>query len=146
MTGDGEYRCISCLRLTPQVFKEKPPTSLKCEICSGKSKSNEKGILADHYFECPPLIILLDLLLLREKAFCHVLFNQKLGRKPIQLGVLALIADSFHSWVQSQYWSPSIFDEINSISNLYETQKLFYYFLIESTARHSLQEKELTDY
>ena len=59
---------------------------------------------ADHYFEYPPLIVIMDLLLLREKAFSHVLFNKKLGKRPVQLGVLALIADTFHSWLQQKHW------------------------------------------
>ena len=58
------YRCVTCLIGLDRVLKQKPATLLKCDDCS-----KEKIQFADEYFEYPPLIIMLDLLLLREKAF-----------------------------------------------------------------------------
>ena len=64
------YRCVTCLIGLNKVWKEKPATLLKCDDCS-----KEKIQFADEYFEYPPLIIMLDLLLLREKAFRKGDFN-----------------------------------------------------------------------
>merc|ERR1712062_80326 len=112
-----------------------PPTIVKCPICS----HGKLSIVADYYFEYPALIVLLDLLLLREKAFVHVVYNVQLGKRPFQLGVLALIADTFFTWRQHEKWEISIFDEISSIGNLYHIQSTFYYYLFKSLVHHVIQ-------
>ena len=81
-----------------------PPTVVKCPNCS----HGKLSIVADYYFEYPALIVLLDLLLLREKAFVHVVYNVQLGKRPFQLGVLALIADTFFTWRQHEKWVNTI--------------------------------------
>ena len=69
----------------------------------------------------------------------HVIFNKPLGKRPVQLGVLALIADTFHNWIQSEHWRASIFDELYSNENLFEIQQFFYLFLYRSAFYHAVQ-------
>ena len=57
-----KFRCVSCLAEKERVLKEEH--LLKCEQCS-----SERITFADAYFEYPPLIVMLDLLLLRNGGF-----------------------------------------------------------------------------
>ena len=60
-----KFRCVSCLREKDRILKDEH--LLKCEQCS-----EEEITFSDAYYEYPPLIVMLDLLLLREKGFWGV--------------------------------------------------------------------------
>ena len=77
------YRCVHCLRWMDHVFKPNPPALVPCRACS--NPKDAKVTSADGFFEFSNVLISLDLLLLRKDAFAHLVFNTRLGRRPLQV-------------------------------------------------------------
>jgi len=131
------YRCVHCLRWMDHVFKPNPPALVPCRACS--NPKDAKVTSADGFFEFSNVLISLDLLLLRKDAFAHVVFNTRLGRRPLQMGVLALIGDAFRRWTSSELWNPERLEsEKLTISTLYSIQSIFYAFLFSAFCHHLL--------
>ena len=85
MLDSVEYRCVHCLRWMDHVFKQNPPALVPCRACS--NPKDAKVTSADGFFEFSNVLISLDLLLLRKDAFAHLVFNTRLGRRPLQVKV-----------------------------------------------------------
>ncbi|GJP85879.1 hypothetical protein CLOP_g15979 [Closterium sp. NIES-67] len=67
--GDGRVVCVTCGARREQLYRVHSPGSievLKCGAC---------GAVADPYVECDPLLVLLDVLLLKPQAHRHVVHN-----------------------------------------------------------------------
>ncbi|WCJ19915.1 Arv1-like protein [Euphorbia peplus] len=64
-----EYRCVECGSEIKTLFVQYSPGNIrlmKCENCKA---------VADEYVECELLIILIDLVLHKQKAYRHLLYN-----------------------------------------------------------------------
>ncbi|XP_042424655.1 protein ARV 2-like isoform X2 [Zingiber officinale] len=62
-------RCVNCAREMPSLYVQYSPGNIrlmKCEYCRA---------VADPYIECEFMIILIDLILHKRKAYRHLLFN-----------------------------------------------------------------------
>ena len=88
MLDSKSFRCISCLTEMNQVFRVKPPSLIPCRVCSEK---NDQTTSADYYFEFSNVLIILDLLLLKKEAFVHLVFNTRLGKRPLQVIKIARV-------------------------------------------------------
>ncbi|XWS46325.1 hypothetical protein CRYUN_Cryun14cG0055700 [Craigia yunnanensis] len=64
-----EYRCIQCGFRIKTLFVQYSPGNIrlmKCENCKS---------VADEYIECELMIVLIDLILHKPKAYRHLLYN-----------------------------------------------------------------------
>ncbi|XP_022770670.1 protein arv1 homolog isoform X2 [Durio zibethinus] len=64
-----EYRCVQCGFLVKSLFVQYSPGNIrlmKCENCKA---------VADEYIECELMIVLIDLILHKPKAYRHLIYN-----------------------------------------------------------------------
>ncbi|CAN6710658.1 hypothetical protein ACFX13_001036 [Malus domestica] len=64
-----EYRCVECGGRMTTLFVQYSPGNIRLMKC-GNCKA-----VADEYIECEPIIILIDLILHKTKAYTHLLYN-----------------------------------------------------------------------
>ncbi|XP_030532221.1 protein ARV 2-like isoform X2 [Rhodamnia argentea] len=65
-----EYRCVQCGFEIKKLYVQYSPGNIrlmKCENCKA---------VADEYIECEPMILLIDLILHKPKAYRHLLYNR----------------------------------------------------------------------
>ena len=87
------FRCIECGERANDLFTKgarlegvKPST---CEHCKN---------LVDQYVEFDTILVVLDLMLLKKRAFSHVLFNIPMKAGVLKLWVMMLFADAYYKW------------------------------------------------
>ncbi|KAI0501358.1 hypothetical protein KFK09_016303 [Dendrobium nobile] len=94
LNGDG-FRCVNCGRRIGKLFVQYSPGNIrlmKCDNCKA---------VADPYIECEFMIIFIDLILHKPKAFRHLLYNvlnlEKIDIKGISLksGLMNFILDAY---------------------------------------------------
>ena len=100
-----------------------------------REKIRVNPFYSDHYFEYPDLIIILDLLAMNKKTFNHLVFNKKLGKRPLQLGLLGILCDAFRRWAMSDQWTMDSFT-FNSLQDVYRTQLDFYQYAFLALNAH----------
>ncbi|XP_021280219.1 protein arv1 homolog isoform X4 [Herrania umbratica] len=99
--GLMEYRCVQCGFQVKTLFVQYSPGNIrlmKCEKCKA---------VADEYIECELMIVLIDLILHKPKAYRHLLYNvlnqQELGMLKTLQGLLwkllfgFLVLDAYRS-------------------------------------------------
>ncbi|ONM09984.1 Arv1-like protein [Zea mays] len=80
-TGDGP-RCVGCGGRVKTLFVQYSPGNIrlmKCDKCKA---------VADPYIECEFMIILIDLVLHKTRAYRHVLFNKLSMGSSVDKGIL----------------------------------------------------------
>lgn len=103
-----ELRCVQCGHRVEKLYIQYSPGNIrlvKCENCKS---------IADDYVECELMILIVDLILHRPKAYRHLLFNL-LDRRTVDFDALLfksslvfLILDAYKLWIMngmSQEWS-----------------------------------------
>jgi hypothetical protein len=91
-----EFRCIECGAPASEVYKEYSPGNIRLSVCDGCHG------LVDKYIEYEFTLIALDLVLMKSRAYRHLLYN----RSPILRGldvwkavVLSVLLDAYLKWV-----------------------------------------------
>ncbi|KAF5464615.1 hypothetical protein F2P56_014681 [Juglans regia] len=77
-----EYRCVQCGFGVKTLFVQYSPGNIrlmKCENCQ---------VVADEYVECETMILLIDLILHKPKAYRHLLYNMLKEESPKFKGLL----------------------------------------------------------
>ncbi|XP_050387598.1 protein ARV 2-like [Argentina anserina] len=77
-----EYRCVECGARMMRLFVQYSPGNIRLMKC-GNCKA-----VADEYIECEPIIILIDLILHKKKAYTHLLYNVIDPQAPAFQGLL----------------------------------------------------------
>ncbi|KAL1509637.1 hypothetical protein ABEB36_004344 [Hypothenemus hampei] len=88
---DIDYHCTNCGMKVKSLYKKYSETVLKltqCECC------NE---VADKYVEYDVVIIIIDLILLKTKAYRHILLNTKF-QNFWKLSLLLILLESYCNW------------------------------------------------
>lgn len=67
------FRCIHCLEECPSLYRRVGETDIKLAVCSHCNR------VVDHYCEREVFLVVLDLVLLRQYAYRHVLYNFSIG-------------------------------------------------------------------
>ncbi|GAB2226760.1 hypothetical protein Droror1_Dr00022580 [Drosera rotundifolia] len=65
----SQFRCVNCGNPVDKLYIQYSPGNIrlsKCEACRS---------IADEYIECEPMIVFIDLILHKPKAYRHLLFN-----------------------------------------------------------------------
>ncbi|XP_017762763.1 PREDICTED: protein ARV1 [Eufriesea mexicana] len=98
------YRCVNCGTAIEELYRRYSPNVLKllkCETC---------GLLADKYIEYDPVIILVDLILLKKRAYRHLLYNCDITPS-WKLVIILWLIESFRNFLLCnnnkqyvQYW------------------------------------------
>jgi len=132
------FLCIHCLQKMDEIVssrtESKSPGLISCPKCTKLRKTPVSG---DHYFEYPDLIIILDLLAMNKKTFNHLVFNKKLGKRPLQLALLGILSDAFRRWTSSDNWTMDSFT-FNTLEDVYRTQLDFYQYAFHSVWAHAI--------
>ncbi|CAO2170958.1 unnamed protein product [Urochloa humidicola] len=79
--GEG-LRCVGCGGRVKTLFVQYSPGNIrlmKCDNCKA---------VADPYIECEFMIILIDLILHKTRAYCHILFNKLSMGSSVDKGIL----------------------------------------------------------
>lgn len=83
--GEEEWpRCVGCGRHVKTLYMQYSPGNIrlmKCDTCKA---------VADPYIECEFMIILIDLILHKTRAYRHLLFNKLRIYSSLDKGVLVL--------------------------------------------------------
>jgi len=97
--------CVECGAAVQHVYREFSPGNIRltqCDVC---------GMFADKYVEYEPLLLCLDLMLIKAQPYRHCLYN--MGSKKIMRAMLKLLPamvcfDVYTQWVRLQrlYSSP----------------------------------------
>lgn len=148
------FLCIHCLQKMDEIVSSrtetKSPGLISCPKCTKARKTPVSGLAClqilkfpfwfsrDHYFEYPDLIIILDLLAMNKKTFNHLVFNKKLGKRPLQLALLGILSDAFRRWTSSDNWTMDTFT-FNTLDDVYRTQLDFYQYAFYSAWAHGLR-------
>jgi len=69
-SSSGFYRCIRCLEPADTLYRKHSESTIKLSQCKAC------GANADSYCELEFLLVVIDIVLLREEAYKHVLFNR----------------------------------------------------------------------
>lgn len=94
-----KYHCIRCLKQAPSLYRKFSKTSLKLSVC------DECGFDVDPYVEREIFLVAMDLVLLRQDAYRHLLLNRIEGfevhrniRKAIQYVIASGILQTYLLW------------------------------------------------
>ena len=97
MSKISSYRCIECgVRVNDLFMKGAMVEELKpitCKQCNS---------LVDQYVEFDSILVVLDLMLLKRRAFSHVLFNIPMKAGVLKLWVMMLFAHAYYKWWRMQ--------------------------------------------
>lgn len=83
MEKDGDFRCIECGKPAKELYIQYSPGNIrlmKCDTCKA---------IADEYIECELMIIVIDLILHKSKAYRHLFYNV-FRRRTLDFKVLLL--------------------------------------------------------
>ncbi|KAK9719780.1 Arv1-like family [Popillia japonica] len=86
------YICTNCGTPVNDLFKEYSPSVLKLTKCL---KCME---VADKYVEYDPVIVIIDLVLLRKEAYRHVLYNTQF-KFHWKLCIIIHIIEAYYEWI-----------------------------------------------
>jgi hypothetical protein len=75
---------------------------------------------------------------MNKKTFNHLVFNKKLGKRPLQLALLGILSDAFRRWTSSDNWTMVTFT-FNTLDDVYRTQLDFYQYAFHSAWAHGLR-------
>ncbi|KAJ6633680.1 Protein ARV1 [Pseudolycoriella hygida] len=111
------YVCINCGAEIEELHKKYSSSVLKimsCETCKQ---------VADKYIEFEPIIILIDLVLLSQPAFRHVMYNTKF-KIYAKILVVQLLFESYYVWIDA----PKPFD----VGEFASEKEFYFSFLLTS--------------
>ena len=97
--------CVECGSTAEKAYKELRGGIIRlshCELCSS---------IVDKYIEYDPILIILDILLHKEQAYRHLLFNRRVDIH-WQLSVVFLLCDAYIKW-----WYLKHFDYVNNTNS-----------------------------
>ncbi|XP_049952526.1 uncharacterized protein LOC126468642 isoform X3 [Schistocerca serialis cubense] len=115
-----QYECIHCGNQIQDLFKKYSATVLKLTECQ-----NCKNI-ADKYIEYDPVIVMIDLVLLNEQAYRHILWNTGFEGH-WKLAAVLLLAETYCEWVSmKKQYSPLSNGGYKSTELMFEGEKYFY--------------------
>lgn len=127
-----KYECIHCGRGTEDLFKKYSPTVLKLTECQ-----NCKNI-ADRYIEYDPVIVMIDLVLLNEQAYRHILWNTGFEGH-WKLAAVLLLAETYCEWVSMKTHYSSINNGGYKTTELiFEGEKYFYITCLQVLFGHMI--------
>ncbi|KAJ8984696.1 hypothetical protein NQ317_004955 [Molorchus minor] len=86
-----EYTCIECGGSVKNLYKKYSETVLKLTRCDACNK------IADKYVEYDPVIIIIDLILLRVMAYRHFLLNTEI-KNFWKLSIILLLLETYLNW------------------------------------------------
>ncbi|XP_037939716.1 protein ARV1 [Teleopsis dalmanni] len=112
------YICINCGNTVSRLYSKyaKSVKCLKCEKCHN---------VADKYIEFEPVIILIDAILLSEKAVRHILYNRDF-KFLWKLSTVLLLLESFALWRKKR------FEQFEASQNEIVQEKGFYICCLEN--------------
>ncbi|XP_044756611.1 protein ARV 2 isoform X2 [Coccinella septempunctata] len=87
----SSYICINCGSKVENLFRKYSPTVLKLTNCEKCHR------VADKYVEYDVIIIIIDLILLQQRAYRHILFNSNY-KNLWKLSVIILLIDTYIDW------------------------------------------------
>lgn len=87
----GTYICINCGNKVESLYRKYSPTVLKLTNCEKCHR------VADKYVEYDAIIIIIDLILLQQRAYRHILFNSNY-KNLWKLSVIVLLIDTYIDW------------------------------------------------
>jgi hypothetical protein len=101
-----KYRCVQCLEPAESLYRTygTRESTIKLSQCASSQCGNNN---VDPYCEREWLLVVIDIVLLREEAYCHVIFNrlcdfnvleQSYYRKPLQLVVGSSVLQAYLLW------------------------------------------------
>ncbi|XP_066595344.1 protein ARV1 [Prorops nasuta] len=127
------YICINCEAESEELYRRYCPNVLKILKC-GKC-----GQLVDKYIEYDPVIVLVDLILVKKCAYRHILYNSGF-KSYFKLTVILWLVESFTIWsaCDSKFNnSASLMLQFNATSNedFFEGKCNFYKVLLETAVR-----------
>ncbi|XP_074285778.1 protein ARV 2-like [Silene latifolia] len=103
-----KYRCVKCGHVVERLYIQYSPGNIRLVKCSNCMS------VADEYIECELMILMIDLILHKPKAYRHLLFNL-LHHKMLAINGLLLksffiffILDAYKLWILNgnpQEWS-----------------------------------------
>ncbi|RNA07306.1 ARV1, partial [Brachionus plicatilis] len=118
--------CIECFRPVNSIFKIYSDGFKDLIECSRCHK------VVDLYVECEPSVIIIDLILFKEKAYRHILFNHKFKAIVLLKFLVAfLLCDAYLYWFNKKNRQ---YESIRSNDHLlfYELEWNFYYMLLRA--------------
>ncbi|XP_071963206.1 protein ARV1-like [Antedon mediterranea] len=92
---NNSFVCINCGQTNNELYREILKDVIKLSHCESCSK------VVDKYVEFDPVIILLDALLFREEAYCHIIYNARV-KFQWKLCVVYLLCDAYMKWAHLQ--------------------------------------------
>ncbi|XP_049952523.1 protein ARV1 isoform X1 [Schistocerca serialis cubense] len=127
-----QYECIHCGNQIQDLFKKYSATVLKLTECQ-----NCKNI-ADKYIEYDPVIVMIDLVLLNEQAYRHILWNTGFEGH-WKLAAVLLLAETYCEWVSmKKQYSPLSNGGYKSTELMFEGEKYFYITCLQVLFGHML--------
>ncbi|PSN37707.1 hypothetical protein C0J52_16916 [Blattella germanica] len=118
------FTCVNCGNQVQELFKKYSPTVLKLMHCE---KCNQ---VADKYIEYDPVIVMIDLVLLNERAYRHILYNSPF-QSHWRLAIVLVLFEAYSSWATKKNE-----EALNSINmyhyDLFEGEGSFYFMCIQA--------------
>lgn len=138
-SGDySSYHCIQCLEPADALYQQYSESTIKLSQC----RACCAGVV-DAYCEREWLLVVIDIVLLRQEAYRHVLFNRlkefRVGTsyiKSLQYIVLSSILQAYLLWEAHRYQNnnnPG--DDDNAVVLLEVTVWWFFYLILASVLR-----------
>ncbi|XP_060527392.1 protein ARV1 [Cylas formicarius] len=92
--SEKQFYCINCGEKVANLYKRYSETVLKLSVC-GRCKQ-----ISDKYVEYDPVVIVIDLILLRIMAYRHVLLNSEF-KDFWKLSLLLTLLEAYSNWTFS---------------------------------------------
>ncbi|XP_063220681.1 protein ARV1 isoform X2 [Bacillus rossius redtenbacheri] len=116
------YVCVNCGNEMTDLYKQYSPSVLKLTNCTSCRR------VADKYIEYDPVIVVIDLLLLNQEAYRHILYNTGF-QNHWKLAVVLLLVEAYAEWTSVQGRSS---DALSPSSHWFQGEEQFYFTCIYS--------------
>lgn len=118
------FTCVNCGSEVQELFKQYSPTVLKLVDCS------ECHHVADKYIEYDPVIVMIDLVLLNEQAYRHVLYNSPF-KNHWRLVVVLVLFEAYSGWASHKNIESA--DQNNTYPyDFFEGEQNFYFECLQT--------------
>ncbi|KAJ9596119.1 hypothetical protein L9F63_012703 [Diploptera punctata] len=114
------FTCVNCGSQVQELFKKYSPTVLKLMHC------DKCHTLADKYIEYDPVIVMIDLVLLNEQAYRHILYNSPF-KSHWRLAIVLILFEAYSGWAQQKIIDPS-----NVSHDLFDGEGNFYFMCFQA--------------
>lgn len=124
------YTCVNCGSQVQELFKQYSPAVLKLVHCGKCHK------IADKYIEYDPVIVMIDLVLLNEQAYRHVLYNSP-SQNHWRLAVILVLFEAYSEWMTHKDVKSSGKSH-TSPYDLFEGEQSFYFECLQTVVGSSM--------